>query len=135
MIVEGTADDPTDPDCKWVTLTEVLEKNQEPCAISRRTPERKKRECKSERDLSINRPKRRRQVAEKDPLAIAQVKREIPPEHRNMITRCQAWLEGQNEERLEPTVYADHRLNNSRLNRIQGDQQDELVFEKLPQIQ
>ena len=134
MIVEGTADDPMDPDCKWVTLTEVIDVNQKHRAI---TPERRKRDCESERDFSINpsRQKRLRLVDEKDPLAVGQVKREIPTEHRNMINRAQAWLEGQNEERLEPTVYEEHRLNNSRLLRIQGDQQDELVFEKLPQIQ
>ena len=128
-----------DPDSEYVTLTEVNNANQEPCAVSRRTQERKKRDCKSERksEVSLNRsrPKRRRLVAEKDSLVIAQT-REILPEHRNIINRGNALLERQNEERPVPTFYpTNHRLNNSRLGRILGDQSDELVFENLRQIQ
>ena len=133
MIVEGTADDPMDPDTKWVILTEV---NKEPCARSL-APERKKRECKFERDVSISRPKIRRQVAEKDSLVIAPT-REIPQEHRNCINRAKAVLESQQEERLEPRFYPSHHplhVKNSRLGRILEDQQDEIVFESLRQIQ
>ncbi|CBY38215.1 unnamed protein product [Oikopleura dioica] len=136
IIVEGTTDDPTDPNCEWITLKldpVAPEENDTLSAVCKRTPERKKRDFKSERDISINctRPKRRRLITDKkNVLAVAQVKREIDPKHRNFIERGHAWQEIQDEEvRPLPTFYtSERRLNNSRLGRIMGDQQDELFF-------
>jgi len=142
--VEGTSDDPMDPNCEWVTLKldpVASEEDEKLCAISGRTPGRKKRDLKSERDHSINRsrPKRRRLVADKnsgkDLLAVAQMKREIDPEHRNFIRRGHAWLENQGEAERPPPTFYPGRLNNARLGRILGDQDDELSFEKFGQIQ
>ena len=77
------------------------------------------------------RPKRRRIVANENALVISHEKREIAPEHRNIITRGKAWLETQNEDRPMPTVYPpNHRLNNSRLHRILGDDDDEYPFRR-----